>query len=56
MTIELTEEQRQSLIFALGFAAGVAMRDQNTPLARSIFRLTNAVQADNSNWEMLEVE
>lgn len=50
MSFELTEEQYQQLIFALGYAAGTAHKNENKELFWSIVRLTNAVGAHSPNY------
>ncbi len=54
MTFELTPEQHELLIFALGIAAGASSLG-STPLAEKILRLANAVNKDNPRWHPYEV-
>lgn len=52
---DLTEEQHGLLLLALGLATGTAMREGNRPLAEGIFRLTNAIEANNPNFTPYQV-
>jgi hypothetical protein len=56
MKIELSQEEHQLLILALGMASGVALRDGDAPLFRALQRLANTVNKDNPNWKPYAVQ
>jgi hypothetical protein len=51
ITIELTEEERQLLTFALGIATARAPKERRTDLVR----LVNLVNRDTPGWRPYEV-
>jgi hypothetical protein len=55
MTIELTEDERQGITFALGIAAGAYARDQYKPGIRRVFLLANAINRNNPQWIPYEI-
>jgi hypothetical protein len=56
MKFELTHEEHQRLILALGMAAGVASRDGNTALFHRLIALANTINKDNPDWTPYKVE
>jgi hypothetical protein len=55
MKFELTHEEHQMLLLALGMAAGVASRDGNTLLFNRLIALANTVNKGNTEWTPYEV-
>jgi hypothetical protein len=55
MKIELSREDYEVLLLALGIATGVSMRDENRELANRILALTNTVNKDNPDWTPYDV-
>jgi len=55
MTFELSREDYQTLLLALGMAAGTASREGDDRLFRAFTRLANTVNKDNPDWTPYEV-
>ncbi len=50
MTIDLSSEEFDMLLLALGYATGAAHKENEKRLMYSFVRLTNAVNRDNPNY------
>lgn len=55
MHVQLSEEDFQHLLRALGMALYVAINQQDRPLMAQILRLSNEVNKNNPNWTPYEV-
>lgn len=53
--IALTREEYETLLLAVGYATGAALRDNDRKLMRAFLLLANAVNRDNPNWKPYEV-
>ncbi len=53
MTFQLSEDDYLTLLFALGYAAGAASKE-DTKLMWSFIRLTNAINKDRPGWTSYE--
>jgi len=47
---ELTDDEHNLLLMALGYAIGLAMKENNRGLAYSIVRLTNKLNENNPSY------
>ena len=50
MTIELSADDFQLLLLALGIATGDCVRQGRSEMAHSLVRLANKVNQNNPNW------
>jgi hypothetical protein len=55
MTIELTNEEFDTLLLMCGYAAGAAFGHENKPLAYSFIAIANAVNRGNPRWRAYEM-
>jgi hypothetical protein len=56
MQIDLSEDEFEVLILALGYAAGAASKDNVNPsLVDSFIRVANAVNRNNPRWTNYEI-
>ena len=53
--ISLTKDEYESLILALGYATGAAMKTGETNMQRAFLKLANAINRDNSSWVPYEI-
>jgi hypothetical protein len=51
MNFQLSQEEFDLLLLALGIAIGTCYKDGNRALAHDILRLANAVNKDNPHWK-----
>lgn len=49
-TFELTDQEFETLLLALGTATGAALRHSDNGMAYSFLRLANAINKDNPKW------
>ena len=54
--IDISEDQFISLISALGYAVGAAIKDDERDHFRSWIRLANAINEGNPNWTPYETD
>lgn len=55
MTIELTQDEFESLLIALGVAVGTFMKQKDWAEVHRLMRLANAINRNNPNWTPYEV-
>lgn len=55
MTIELTQDEFDSLLITLGVAVGTFMKQNDWAQVLRLMRLVNAVNRNNPNWTPYEV-